>query len=101
MDAWYGWARDALRYGPTHGGEPSYCLFRYESFEKIQAPRFAKLLAKMNIDQRYLSEDDIGFMLTPRLNAASRMDDSDAGLWTSGRRMTKKKLAHWRTTYLK
>jgi len=34
-----------------------------------------KLLAKMNIDQRYLAEDDITFMVTPRLNAASRMDD--------------------------
>jgi single-stranded-DNA-specific exonuclease len=34
-----------------------------------------KLLAKMNIEQKYLSEDDVGFMITPRLNAASRMDD--------------------------
>ena len=34
-----------------------------------------KLLAKMNIDQKYLTEDDVGFMVTPRLNAASRMDD--------------------------
>jgi single-stranded-DNA-specific exonuclease len=29
----------------------------------------------MNIDQRHLSPDDIGFMVTPRLNAASRMDN--------------------------
>jgi single-stranded-DNA-specific exonuclease len=29
----------------------------------------------MNINQSHLSEDDITFMLTPRLNAASRMDD--------------------------
>ena len=34
-----------------------------------------KLLRTMNIDQRYLSEDDIGYMLAPRLNAASRMSD--------------------------
>jgi single-stranded-DNA-specific exonuclease len=33
-----------------------------------------KMLKGMNIDQRYLSEDDVGYMLTPRLNAASRMD---------------------------
>jgi len=42
-----------------------------------KSPRLGlqKLLSKMNIDQRYLAEDDIGFMVTPRLNAASRMDD--------------------------
>ncbi len=31
------------------------------------------LLRKLKIDQRYLSEDDIGFMISPRINAASRM----------------------------
>ncbi len=42
-----------------------------------KSPRLGlqKLLANMKIDQRYLAEDDIGFMVTPRLNAASRMDD--------------------------
>lgn len=42
-----------------------------------KSPRLGlqKLLAKMNIDQKYLTEDDIGYMVTPRLNAASRMDD--------------------------
>ena len=29
----------------------------------------------MKIDQKYLTEDDIGYMVTPRLNAASRMDN--------------------------
>ena len=29
----------------------------------------------MNIDQRFLTEDDVGFMIAPRLNAASRMDN--------------------------
>ena len=29
----------------------------------------------MNMEQKHLSEDDITFMITPRLNAASRMDD--------------------------
>ena len=29
----------------------------------------------MNIEQRYLTEDDIAFMVVPKLNAASRMDN--------------------------
>lgn len=32
------------------------------------------LLRKMNIAQQHISEDDIGFMIVPRINAASRMD---------------------------
>src|ERR1035437_1522998 len=42
-----------------------------------KSPRLGlqKLLAKMNIEQKYLTEDDIGYMVAPRLNAASRMDD--------------------------
>ncbi|MBP9719568.1 MAG: single-stranded-DNA-specific exonuclease RecJ [Candidatus Levybacteria bacterium] len=32
-----------------------------------------QLLRKLKINQRYLNEDDIGYMITPRINAASRM----------------------------
>lgn len=32
-----------------------------------------KLLKKLKIDQRRLTEDDVGFMISPRINAASRM----------------------------
>jgi single-stranded-DNA-specific exonuclease len=57
------------------GENRAIAYFGMKVFKKSPRPGLQKLLAKMNIDQRYLTEDDIGFMVTPRLNAASRMDD--------------------------
>lgn len=42
---------------------------------KSPRPGLQALFHAMKMDQRYITEDDITFMLTPRLNAASRMDD--------------------------
>ncbi len=36
-----------------------------------------KLCRTLPLSQRHLSEDDVGFMITPRLNAASRMGDAE------------------------
>ncbi|MBX4215557.1 single-stranded-DNA-specific exonuclease RecJ [Candidatus Parcubacteria bacterium] len=33
-----------------------------------------KLLSKMRVDQEHLTEEDVAFMIAPRVNAASRMD---------------------------
>lgn len=60
---------------PLVGENRAISYFGMMVLRKSPRPGLQKLLAKMNIDQRYLSEDDIGFMVTPRLNAASRMDD--------------------------
>lgn len=60
---------------PLTGENRAIAYFGMKVLKKSPRPGFQKLLAKINIDQRYLSEDDIGFMVTPRLNAASRMDD--------------------------
>ncbi len=40
-----------------------------------KSPRkgLVRLLSKLNIMQKHLTEDDISFMITPRINAASRM----------------------------
>jgi single-stranded-DNA-specific exonuclease len=40
-----------------------------------KSPRLGlqKLCRKMNVRQRFISEDDVGFMIGPRINAASRM----------------------------
>jgi single-stranded-DNA-specific exonuclease len=60
---------------PLLGENRVMAYFGMKVLKKSPRPGLQKLLAKMNIDQKHLAEDDIGFMLTPRLNAASRMDD--------------------------
>ncbi len=60
---------------PLTGENRAITYFGMKVLRKSPRPGLQKILSKMKIDQAYLSEDDIGFMLTPRLNAASRMDD--------------------------
>jgi len=60
---------------PLMGENRAIAHFGMKVLQKSPRPGLQKLLAKMNIEQKYLSPDDIGFMVTPRLNAASRMDD--------------------------
>ena len=60
---------------PLTGENRALAYFGMMVLRKSPRPGLQKLLAHMNIEQKYLSEDDLGFMVTPRLNAASRMDD--------------------------
>lgn len=60
---------------PLIGENRAIAYFGMKVLRKSPRPGLQKLLAKMNIDQRYVSEDDIVFMVSPRLNAASRMDN--------------------------
>ncbi|MFA5999755.1 MAG: single-stranded-DNA-specific exonuclease RecJ [Candidatus Paceibacterota bacterium] len=60
---------------PLLGENRAIASFGLKVLKKTPRPGLQKLLGKMNIDQRYITEDDIGFMVAPRLNAASRMDD--------------------------
>ncbi len=41
--------------------------------QKSPRPGLQKMWKKLGVDQRTISEDDIGFSLAPRINAASRM----------------------------
>ena len=43
--------------------------------QKTRRPGLQKLLSRMNIRQNNITEDDVGFMIAPRINAASRMGD--------------------------
>lgn len=60
---------------PLTGENRTLAYFGMKVLRKTRRKGLVKLLTKMNIDQKHISEDDIGFMLAPRLNAASRMDD--------------------------
>lgn len=60
---------------PLLGENRAIASFGLKVLKKAPRPGLQKLLGKMNIDQRYITEDDIGFMVAPRLNAASRMDN--------------------------
>lgn len=42
--------------------------------KKTRRPGLQQLLRKQRVNPRYLTEDDIGFTIGPRINAASRMD---------------------------
>ena len=44
---------------------------------KSRRPGLQQLLQKQRVRQQYLTEDDIGFTIGPRINAASRMDTPD------------------------
>ena len=60
---------------PLLGENRTLAYFGMKVLRKTRRSGLQKLLAKINIDQRYLNEDDLAFMIVPRLNAASRMDD--------------------------
>jgi single-stranded-DNA-specific exonuclease len=44
---------------------------------KTRRPGLLALMKKMGVMQRSLTEDDVSFMIAPRVNAASRMDDPE------------------------
>ncbi|MBP6884392.1 MAG: single-stranded-DNA-specific exonuclease RecJ [Candidatus Pacebacteria bacterium] len=59
---------------PLTGENRVIARFGMQVLRKSPRPGLQQLLRKLKIDQRYLVEEDITFMIAPRLNAASRMD---------------------------
>ena len=80
-DGWEKWMLDMAGLAtlsdmvPLTGENRAIAHFGIKVLRKSPRPGLQKLLAKINVDQRYLTEDDIAFMVVPKLNAASRMDD--------------------------
>ncbi len=59
---------------PLKGENRVLAHFGLQVLRKSRRPGLQHLLHKNRIDQRLLTEEDIGFTIGPRINAASRMD---------------------------
>ena len=59
---------------PLVGENRIIARFGLQVFRKSPRPGISQLLRLLKIDQTKIIEDDLTFMVTPRLNAASRMD---------------------------
>jgi single-stranded-DNA-specific exonuclease len=58
---------------PLHNENRVFAHYGIKVIRKSRRPGLQKLLSIMKMKQEHISEDDIGFMITPRINAASRM----------------------------
>jgi len=59
---------------PLIGENRVLAHYGLQVLRKSRRPGLQALLKKAKVDQRYLTEDDVGFTIGPRINAASRMD---------------------------
>jgi single-stranded-DNA-specific exonuclease len=58
---------------PLVGENRILARFGLEVLRKTPRPGLVALFDKLSMSQKHLSEDDVTFMITPRINAASRM----------------------------
>jgi len=79
---------------PLRDENRALATYGLQVLRKSRRPGLQQLLRKQKADQRYLTEDDIGFTIGPRINASSRMgtpedafgmlsttDEADAGMY--------------------
>ena len=59
---------------PLVGENRVFAHYGLQVLRKSRRPGLQQLLKKNRVDQRFLTEEDIGFTIGPRINAASRMD---------------------------
>lgn len=59
---------------PLHGENRVFAQYGLKVLRKSRRPGLQHLLRKAKINPQYLTEEDIGFTIGPRINAASRMD---------------------------
>ena len=66
---------------PLTGENRALAYYGLKVLRKSPRHGLMKLFRNLSVDQRYLTEDDIGFVIGPRINAASRMDDPIHGFY--------------------
>lgn len=78
-EGWEKWLLDMVAIAtvsdmvPLAGENRIFASYGIMVLRKSPRPGLQRLLSIINIDQKNITEDDIGFMISPRINAASRM----------------------------
>ena len=62
---------------PLVGENRALVLFGLKVLRKTERPGLLALFNRLRMRAADLSEDDVGFLIAPRINAASRMDEPD------------------------
>ena len=62
---------------PLTGENRVFAFYGLKVLKKTPRPGLAQLFQKLRVKREHLNEDDIGFTITPRINAASRMGSPD------------------------
>jgi single-stranded-DNA-specific exonuclease len=60
---------------PLAGENRIFAYYGLEVLRKTRRPGLLKIFSTQKINQKLISEDDISFMVTPKINAASRMGE--------------------------
>lgn len=63
---------------PLVGENRTFAFYGLQVLKKTRRPGLSRLFTKLKIKREHITEDDIGFTITPRINAASRMGEPSA-----------------------
>ena len=85
-EGWEKWLLDLVSMAtiadmvPLRGENRVLVSFGLLVLSKTRRAGIVELFRRINMNQKEITEDDIGFMVAPRINAASRMDAPDKAL---------------------
>lgn len=83
VDGWEKWLLDLVAIAtiadmvPLVGENRVFAHFGLKVLNKTQRPGLLALFNTLRIRRGALTEDEVGFLIAPRINAASRMDEPD------------------------